>query len=240
MQKNIWMCFVVALPMNYVSCQSPAKNDKGKASVREKRVYNTCYIMAPVDGNSDAVEMREDISDEKVKDLKVCLGQIASGNAVVDSNMLFMTNFRVQKKITVSPDCINKFADPDSNFITEVYTNSFIKTNGAFGSIEFIKSYEKDILNFGAAVVYEFDVTAPWSQAPKHIYVLLQKSQDQVNDVGGIAFCNDEIKWYKTGQPEKDILSLVNWVTGEKQYEVIMNYSNGKFIPVGHSKLNDW
>lgn len=203
--------------------------------------YNNCFVMYPINNSSSKENFTIDIAEEKSKLFTHVIEKIKQQEYVYDTGMDYTTSFKHQKLLSVSDVGFSKLKYADSCYIDEIYQNSYRNT-GSFSYPQLAKTYDKFILGFGQAIVFEYEMTGVPSQSIHYIYLILKKHEDNLSSdpYKGFALCSDGIKWYKVND-KLEILSLVTWVHGtEKQFEVLMHFKENKFIPIGHSKIGDW
>lgn len=198
------------------------KNDKVKIS-------QSCISTQPVDKASNLYKP-QNIEDTFLSDsdFNKMLGGIAHKTKIkIDSTVIYTTHKDFQKEIIVSKECIN-----DKTFGEKLMKEYFV-SDFIYDQINFIKSENKKIINFGDALIYEYEIIGGSEYNPHNITLILKEDG---NNYSGISFCSDGMRWKKI--TEEDYLMLfVERVRIHKQYEIPMLYMKNKFIPLGYHKI---
>ncbi|CAM1371709.1 hypothetical protein TPENAI_61195 [Tenacibaculum litopenaei] len=220
----LWSCHTHTGSVN-----SAAAKNEVKVTNKETERYPFCLSTQPVDKASD-IHRPQNIEDNFLSDsdFNKMLGGIAHKTKIkIDSTVIYTTHKDFQREIIVSKACINDKAFGE-NLMKELFVSDFI-----YDQISLIKSENKNIINFGDALIYEYEIIGGSEYNPHHITLVLK--EEGANYVG-ISICSDGMRWEKVA--EGAYLPLfVERVRIHKQYEIPMLYMKNKFIPLGYHKI---
>lgn len=210
-----------------------------KKAIQYRMNYNNCFIIKPLMSPS-SLEEPQDFNPLPDKEFKDLISEYESTQFEMDSCMEFITGYSHQKTISIDYDCFSKLNDPNKSFIVEIFLNSMFNANAIIDFVHFTKSYEKHIYNFGPAIVFQYSLEGVVETAPHNITIITSKKENRNRkDIKGIVFCSDGIRWTKLGN-ETSVLSLIERVRINKEYEILTTYDKSRFIPIAHHKIGEW
>lgn len=204
-----------------------------------------CYTLQPVKNDSQADTLRDFIFSEQTLDdflAKLAPSKVLPG---YDSTMDYITSFGRQKMITVNHACFSRLNKPDSSNLINIYFNSgtatWVKKKSA---VQFLRSYQKNILNFGAATVFEYRFNNVAEIEPHFMYIILKKQTDDTERYGkdhkGLVLCSDGLDWKAYGNEGLFLPLFIQMVRRTKEFYVPLYYDGNRFIPIRHFKSNIW
>jgi hypothetical protein len=221
----IGLCFVL------ISCNEKQSNKvkdiSKKETVLNKEVIDSCIKTRAIATASKIYKAGniEDtfLSDKEFKDV---LKSIDKYQSKIDSSSIYITNYDFQKEIFLNESCSKKVDGLGVELMKSFFVSDFI-----YDEIKFVKHYEKNILNFGKSLIYEFEIVGGSEYNPHYITLILDKNKSK-----GISINSDGIRWSK-GKEEYWTPLFVERVRIQKQYEIALYYNGNGFVPLGHHKI---
>ncbi len=226
--------FISFLCLIFIGCDfkkedKTKKEDISKVESKEKEIVDVCIRSKPVK-KSSLIYKSSNISESFFSDIefKKLINNIDKIKVKIDSSVIYTTHSDFQREIHFSKNCHNKISSLGEKLMKEFFVSDIV-----YDDIKFIRTYNKKVLNFGNAFIYEFEILGG-SEFNPHNIILILKEKDNVYK--GISFCSDGIRWGELSNNEW-IPLFVERVRIHKQYEIAMNYDGNKFIPIGHHKI---
>jgi hypothetical protein len=161
-------------------------------------------------------------------------------NVTMDTALDCITSFEYQKELLINSRCINKLEYPDSADLQNLYFNSIYSTSIVTKNhVSFIRKYDKNILNYGLAKIFEYSLAGP-AVNPHFLSVIIKikNNDDQDDDYKGFAISSDSLSW----KDSKDgLISLPIFIknTRTKSVYIPLVFHGGKFIPIGVLKITE-
>ena len=235
-RKSFSILFSLFVMICVVSCNGQV-NSQNSTNIVNKRVPN-CYILKPIQHNEE-YKWIENIPPLDTNITSFLQKATFEKGIKVDTAIGYITNFECQKKILINSECFSKLSNPDSTDLANIYYYSRFNTSNRTGSnVEFVRSYEKKILNFGNSIVYEYHLrnVSRVESDFFHIIVFKQESPEIGEDFEGLVIGSNGLDWYEIkGKGEFIPIHLTN-LRGGMQVKVPLYFNKFEFIPIGHFK----
>lgn len=197
-----------------------------------------CYILKPIQHNEEYRWV------EHLPQLDTNISNFLENVSIErdikrDTSIGYITNFECQKKILINDDCFSKLNSIDSIDLNNIYFYSRFNTSRRTGSnIEFVRSYEKKILNLGNSLIYEYHLRNTSRIEPDFFHIIIFKKENYEigEDHEGIVICSDGLDWSEV--KEKGIVIPIHLTNlrGGMQIKVPLFFNKYEFIPIGHFK----
>lgn len=207
----------------------------------DNHIIVNCLILKPITQNCDCVwPVIKKESDIKIEDLLIMLDTKTS--IQFDSLEQFTACYDYQKQVLINPHCFDKLTIPDSSNLMEIYLSSRTSTlSYRHSKVEFIKSYEKNIFNFGMSRVYEYVFNDVSQVEPHNMQIIIKNiGSNNGEDYEGFVICSDGILWREVQGTSSSIFSHLKAFRGNKGSEIPMYFDKGRFIPIGHYQIDSW
>ena len=162
-----------------------------------------------------------------------------------DSAMDYITDFEHQQKILVNCKCFGKLNKPDSCGLENLYFNTgsstWIKKRPI---VDFLRTYKKNIMNFGEADVFEYRFNNVAEVEPHFMYIILkERTEDEEHynrDYKGIVLCSDGLDWKDYPDKGFSIPLFTQMVRRSKEFYIPLHYDGNRITPIGHFKSSNW
>lgn len=237
---------IVLSSVIFVGCGSRGSTT---ASAGTDSVVVNCLLIKPVVSDSKADSMRFfDFSSESLD--AFLAGIVAEKRRVIyDSAMDYVTGFERQQVVLLNHDCFRKLRRPDSCGLESVYFNTFSGNSGSAVWLknrpfaEFLKTYDKNIFDFGRATVFEYRFNNVAEAEPHFMYLLLKSHTEDdehySRDFKGIIICSDGLDWkdYPNGY---SVPLFIQMVRRSKEFYIPLYFDGARFIPMDHFKTSNW
>jgi hypothetical protein len=239
---NLLRIGILLTPVFIGGCKGT--NPSTLPAIQDSLVVN-CYIIKPIRNDSKADTIRDfDFSSASMDDFLI--GIISGKRPIVyDSAMDNITNFERQRIILVNYKCFGKLNQPDSCGLDNLYFNTgsatWIKKRPV---VTFLRTYKKDIMNFGKADIFEYRFNNVAEAEPHFMYIILrERTEDDEHynrDYKGIVLCSDGLDWQDYPDKDFSIPLFTQMVRRSKEFYIPLHYDGDRFIPIGHFKSNNW
>lgn len=240
--NNIHRVVIVLLLIFNVSCKQRLHSQN--INSKDSLIVN-CFVTKPVKNDSKADSLRDfEFAQEPLEHF---LSNITSNKKTVryDSTMDYVTSFEYQKLIIVNNACFDKLNKPDSSNLINIYFNSgsatWVKRKL---TVQFLRSYKKNILNFGAAIVFEYRFNNVAEIEPHFMYIILkEQGEDEkryAKDYNGVVLCSDGLDWKDYSDKGFSVPLFIQMVRRSKEFYIPLYYEEERFIPIGHFKNSNW
>ena len=240
--NNFLKTVVLTISVSIVGCKGAGHS---QPPVEMDSLIVNCYILKPVKHDSKADTLRDfNFATESLDDFIV---GITSGKRPIayDSAMDYVTSFEHQQKILVNYRCFSKLDQPDSCRLEDIYFNSgfatWVKKRPV---VDFLRTYKKDIMDFGKADVFEYRFNNVAEVEPHFMYIILKEQSEDDRRYGrdykGIAICSDGLDWKDYPDKYFSIPLFTQMVRRSKEFYIPLHYDGDRFVPIGHFKSSNW
>lgn len=214
-----------------------------KTDTNSTVVYN-CYILKPVANDSKkdwykTIGVDREISEKMLNDI-VAHKKVLT----IDTTYECITSFENQKEILINSHCLDKLFNADSSLLNDIYYNSIYRTKTYLGRphpVHFIKSYTKNIFQYGNATIFEYSFpSSAILSEPLFLYLIIRVEDNSYGeDYKGYAISSDGMEWRDINYADSVSIPLFIKKTRTKNVFIPLIFDNNRFIPIGVLKVID-